>query len=212
MPQQNHFCYINLIMSEQLTAASLVQSTQMLHLSVCGSFSIAGHQGLQAHSQVAVVIVLCVSCLTTKWSMLKSAGSGPERLLFERSSNLRSCTRLREAGNVPVSLLLLKSTSCIMDISEWCWQELEPRQRQRLMHLTLHKVKCLMQFISQTATGASTAINSGRPIRPVSYVCSEQSGTDRQLLCSLPASEYAITQLELTRSTDLMLSSASSSR
>ncbi len=56
--------------------------------------------------------------------MVKSVGSGPERLLFERSSNLRSCTRLREAGSVPVSLLLLKSTSCIMGISEWCWQQL----------------------------------------------------------------------------------------
>ncbi len=66
MPQQKPFSYINLIMSKQLAAVSLVQSTQMLRLSVCGNFSIAGHQGLQAHSQVALVIVLCVSCLTTK--------------------------------------------------------------------------------------------------------------------------------------------------
>ena len=63
-------------------------------------------------------------CLTTKWSMVNSVGRGPERLLFERSSNLRSCTKLREDGTVPVSSLLLKSTSCIMGISEWCWQQL----------------------------------------------------------------------------------------
>jgi len=60
-------------------------------------------------------------CLTTKWSAVNSDGSGPERLLFERSSNLRSCTKLREAGSVPMSWLLLKSTSCITGMSEWCW-------------------------------------------------------------------------------------------
>jgi len=143
--------------------------------------------------------------------MVKSVGSGPERLLFERSSNLRSCTRLREAGSVPVSLLLLKSTSCIMGILNGVQTAVGA------------KTKAVSDALDLAQRGMSDAVyhSDSYPCKHskqkwkahktcVTYLCSEQSGTEGQILCSLPASEYAIIQLELSRSTDLMLSSTSS--
>ena len=41
-------------------------------------------------------------------------GSGPERLLLERSRDIRSWEKLIELGSVPDKRLLLKSTSCFI--------------------------------------------------------------------------------------------------